>query len=193
MVGRPNSRTIPATMTRPRSSAIARTVTTGSSAVISSPPTCPRNVAFAAGFWRSLRCALVRLRAWCGRPRFPGVVRVPFGRGAAQASRRRRSRARSSALSHLVPTSEDRRAASNGRDLWRGGDCARLLWVAGSMPGDAGGSTRGQPTEILVLEAFYFHTIRIAPAGASVATETCGQMRPLKLSKTVCEYWIWVA
>ena len=27
-------------------------------------------------------------------------------------------------------------------------------------------------------------------AGTSVATETCGQSRPLKLSTSVCEYWI---
>src|SRR5580704_12324481 len=30
-------------------------------------------------------------------------------------------------------------------------------------------------------------------AGTSVATETCGQVRPLKFSSTCCEYWICVA
>ena len=35
-------------------------------------------------------------------------------------------------------------------------------------------------------------TVRF-PNWTSVATETCGQVRPLKLRKTVCEYWIWVA
>src|SRR5579875_948473 len=29
-------------------------------------------------------------------------------------------------------------------------------------------------------------------AGMRVATETCGQMMPLKLSSVFCEYWIWV-
>src|SRR5271154_3275272 len=32
----------------------------------------------------------------------------------------------------------------------------------------------------------------IAPEGRSVATETWGQVRPLKLSITVWLYWIWV-
>lgn len=27
-----------------------------------------------------------------------------------------------------------------------------------------------------------------APDGTSVATETCGQMRPLKFNRTICEY-----
>ena len=30
-------------------------------------------------------------------------------------------------------------------------------------------------------------------AGTSVATETCGQDRPAKFSRTSCEYWICVA
>lgn len=32
--------------------------------------------------------------------------------------------------------------------------------------------------------------IGIGWEGASVAPETCGQVKPLKLSITVCEYWI---
>jgi hypothetical protein len=43
--------------------------------------------------------------------------------------------------------------------------------------------------------SFHFHAaggIGIGFAGTSVATETCGQVRPLKFSMTVCEYWIWV-
>ena len=30
----------------------------------------------------------------------------------------------------------------------------------------------------------------IGSAGTSVATDTCGQLNVLKLSRTVCEYWI---
>ena len=32
----------------------------------------------------------------------------------------------------------------------------------------------------------------IGVAGTNVATETCGQVKPLKTSMTVCVYWIWV-
>ena len=31
------------------------------------------------------------------------------------------------------------------------------------------------------------------PLGASVATGTCGQDKPLKIKFTVCVYWIWFA
>ena len=53
-------------------------------------------------------------------------------------------------------------------------------------------SLRGKPTVPVAAQLKVYGVIGMGSFGTSVATETCGQVSPLKLRKTVCVYWICV-
>jgi len=61
--------------------------------------------------------------------------------------------------------------------------------MASSPPRELENATFGEPAPERVLsQAQPEGETGMGPAGTSVATETCGQLRPLKFSKTICEY-----